>query len=156
MWFRRSRICLQCKRTPVRSLGWEDPLEKGMATHSSIFVWRIPWTEEPGRLYSRRSQRVGHNWATNTSWLNEHIRNYDCMRGKCIRIHGLLIILLCSTYHFSSVNVHLQPTGTFCFHQTGSSQPSFQYLVLSLFFSSQGSLCLRCLPCLIFTSFFKI
>ena len=36
--------------TQVRSLGWEDPLEKGMATHSSILAWRIPWTEEPGRL----------------------------------------------------------------------------------------------------------
>ena len=40
------------QETWVRSLGWEDPLEKGMATHSSIFAWRIPWTEEPGRLQS--------------------------------------------------------------------------------------------------------
>ena len=39
------------RETRVRSLGWEDPLEKGMATHSSILAWRIPWTEEPGRLY---------------------------------------------------------------------------------------------------------
>ena len=39
--------------TWVRSLGWEDPLEEGMATHSSILAWRIPWTEEPGRLQSR-------------------------------------------------------------------------------------------------------
>ena len=45
----------------VQALGWEDPLEKGMATHSSIFVWRIPWTEEPGRLQSIGSQRVGHD-----------------------------------------------------------------------------------------------
>ena len=42
----------------VRSLEWEDPLEKGMATRSSILAWRIPWTEEPGRLQSMRSQRV--------------------------------------------------------------------------------------------------
>ena len=48
----------------VQSLGWEDPLEKGMATHSSILAWRIPWTEEPGRLESMGSQRVGHDWAT--------------------------------------------------------------------------------------------
>ena len=41
--------------------GWEDPLEKGTATHSSILTWRIPWTEEPGGLKSMRSQRVGHN-----------------------------------------------------------------------------------------------
>ena len=46
----------------TRSLGEEDSLEKGMATHSSIFAWRIPWTEEPGRLQSSRLQRVGHNW----------------------------------------------------------------------------------------------
>ena len=46
--------------TWVQSLGWEDPLEESMATHSSILAWRIPWTEEPGGLQSG-SQRVGHN-----------------------------------------------------------------------------------------------
>ena len=50
--------------TWVRSLGREDPLEKEMATHSSILAWKIPWTEEPGRLHSMGSQRVEHNWAT--------------------------------------------------------------------------------------------
>ena len=45
----------------VQPLGWEDPLEKGMATHSSILAWRIPWTEEPGGVQSMRSQRVGHD-----------------------------------------------------------------------------------------------
>ena len=45
----------------VQSPGWEDPLEKGMATHSSILAWRIPWTEEPGGLQSVESQRVRHN-----------------------------------------------------------------------------------------------
>ena len=49
------------KATWVRSLGGEDPLEKEMATHSSILAWRIPWTEEPGRLQSTGSQRVGHD-----------------------------------------------------------------------------------------------
>ena len=47
--------------TQVRTLGQEDPLEKEMATHSSILAWRIPWTEEPGRLQFMGSQRVGHN-----------------------------------------------------------------------------------------------
>ena len=47
--------------TQVRSLGWEDPLEKEMATHSSTLAWKIPWTEEPGRLQSMGSQRVGHD-----------------------------------------------------------------------------------------------
>ena len=45
----------------VQSLGWEDPMEKEMATHSSILAWRIPWTEGPGELQSMGSQRVGHN-----------------------------------------------------------------------------------------------
>ena len=45
----------------VQSLGGEDALEKGVATHSSIFAWRIPWTEEPGRLWSMGSQRAGHD-----------------------------------------------------------------------------------------------
>ena len=45
----------------ILSLGWEDPLKKGMATHSSILAWRIPWAEEPSRLQSMGSQRVGHN-----------------------------------------------------------------------------------------------
>ena len=51
----------------VRSLGQEDPLEKVMATHSSTLAWRILWTEEPGRLESMGSQRVGHDWATSLS-----------------------------------------------------------------------------------------
>ena len=46
---------------PVQSLGWEDPLEKGMATHSRILAWRIPWREEPGGLQSMGSQRVGQD-----------------------------------------------------------------------------------------------
>ena len=51
------------RETQVRSLGWEDPLEKEMAIHSSILAWRIPWTEKPSRLQSTGSQRVGHDWA---------------------------------------------------------------------------------------------
>ena len=47
----------------VRSLGREDAVEKGMATHSSILAWQVPWTEEPGGLQSMGSQRVGHDWA---------------------------------------------------------------------------------------------
>ena len=54
------------QETRVWSLGWEDPLEKEMSTHSSILVWRIPRTEEPGRLPFMGSQRVRHDWATNS------------------------------------------------------------------------------------------
>ena len=57
------------QETRVQSLGQEDPLEKEMATHSSILAWRIPWTEEPGGLQSTGSQRVGHDWATSLSLL---------------------------------------------------------------------------------------
>ena len=52
--------------TQVWSLGQEDPLEEGMETLSSITAWRIPWTEELGRLQSKGLQRVRHDWATNT------------------------------------------------------------------------------------------
>ena len=62
-----SLVAQRLKRLPpmwetrVRSLGWEDLLEKEMATHSSILAWKIPWTEEPGGLQSTGSQRVGHD-----------------------------------------------------------------------------------------------
>ena len=49
------------QETQVQSLGWDDPLEKDMATHSSILALKIPWTEESGRLQSIGSQKVGHN-----------------------------------------------------------------------------------------------
>ena len=49
------------RETVVRSLGREDPLEKEIATHSSTLAWKIPWTEEPGRLQSMESKRVGHD-----------------------------------------------------------------------------------------------
>ena len=63
-------ICIVCffgfifQEMQVQSLDWEDPLEREMATQSSILAWRIPWTEEPGGLQSTGSQRVGHNWVT--------------------------------------------------------------------------------------------
>ena len=55
------------QETWVWSMGWEDPLEKEMAIHSSTIAWKIPWTEEPGRLQSMGSQRVGHDRATSHS-----------------------------------------------------------------------------------------
>ena len=51
----------ETEETRVQFLGWEDPLEEEMAAHSSILAWRIPWTEEPGGLQSKGSQRVGHD-----------------------------------------------------------------------------------------------
>ena len=55
------RICLPMQETQVGSLGWEDPLEKEMATHCSILAWRIPWREKPSGLQSIGSQRVGQD-----------------------------------------------------------------------------------------------
>ena len=55
------------RETRVQCLGREDPLEKEMAIHSSTLAWKIPWTEEPDRLQSLGSQRVGHDWATSLS-----------------------------------------------------------------------------------------
>ena len=50
----------ETEETQIKSLGWEDPLEEEMATHTSILAWKIPWTEDPGGLQSMASQRVGH------------------------------------------------------------------------------------------------
>ena len=54
----------ETQETWVQSLGWEDPLEEGLATHSNILAWKVPWTEEPGGLQSMGSQRAGHDWVT--------------------------------------------------------------------------------------------
>ena len=60
-WVKNLPAMQETQETCVQSLGLEDPLEKGMATHSSILAWRISWTEEAGGLQSMRSQRVGHD-----------------------------------------------------------------------------------------------
>ena len=74
-WVRRwiSLVAQTVKRlstmweTRVQALGWEDPLEKEMAIHSSTIAWKISWTEDPGRLPSMGSQRIGHDWVTSLS-----------------------------------------------------------------------------------------
>jgi len=60
-WLRMVKSYLPTQETQARSLGWEEPLEKRMATQASILAWRIPWTEEPGELQSMGSQRIRHN-----------------------------------------------------------------------------------------------
>ena len=82
------------QETWALSLGWGHPLEKGMATHSSILAWRIPWTEEPGGVQSIGLQRVGHDWAINTlvpsksssgssSAFSQQMSKVDIKRGVC-------------------------------------------------------------------------
>ena len=70
---KKKKICLQWRKPGLKNwpglknfLGWEGPLEKRIATYSSICAWRLPWTEEPGRLQSMWSQSAGHNWVTDT------------------------------------------------------------------------------------------
>ena len=70
------------RATWVRSLGWEDPLEKEMTIHSSTIAWEIPWTEEPGRLQSMGSQRVGHDWATSRSRSRSSIFQDSSEKGE--------------------------------------------------------------------------
>ena len=109
-----SLVAQRLKRLPpmqetwVWSLGQEDPLEKEMVTHSSILAWRIPWTEKPGRLQSKGSQRVGHDWATSlthslTHSLNHSVRGESRLRttwGNCIycahlcRTHGMSYMVI--------------------------------------------------------------
>ena len=68
------------RESQVLSLGWEDPLEKEMAIHSRTIAWKIPWTEEPGRLQPMGSQRVRHDWATSLSF-SLYIYWYICLGG---------------------------------------------------------------------------
>ena len=87
--------CLPALRdTQVRSLVWEDPLEKEMATHSSILAWRIPWTEEPGRLQSMGSQRVRHEWATSLSFFSFSLslNSYVAMDKWHSNIHPIVLM----------------------------------------------------------------
>ena len=70
-WLSGSRIWLPMQKrqeTQVWLLDWEDPLEEEMATHSSVIVWKTPWTEKPGGLQSMGSQRVGQDWACTRVW----------------------------------------------------------------------------------------
>ena len=68
--------CRRQKKTQVWSLGQEILLEEGMATHSSVLAWRIPWTEEPGRQQSMGSQRAGHDWSSLACTYASRIRSF--------------------------------------------------------------------------------
>ena len=89
------------QNTQVRSLGQEDPLEKGMATHSSILAWRIPRIDEPGGLQSMALQRVWHNWKTFTSlytymhmYITNPLKNYKYFyMYVCVYTHTQKIIV---------------------------------------------------------------
>ena len=83
------------RETRVQSLGWEDPLEKEMAIHSSTHAWKIPWTEEPGRLQSMGLQRVGHDWATSLCHTSDNYTLFiSWARGTSFQSLLLLLDLL--------------------------------------------------------------
>ena len=80
--------CLPTMReTQVRFLGWEDPLEKEMATHSSTLAWKIPWTEKPGRLQSIGSRTVGHNWVTSSHFISLHFTSQKVLNSASTPFH---------------------------------------------------------------------
>ena len=102
-------------KTQLRRLGRKDPLEKEMATHSSILAWRIPWTEEPGRLQSIGMQRVRHDWAPNT------------FTFRCIWQENYRSDVLFLTHHIRRciMSIHFKifsfKNYVFIFYSTGSS-----------------------------------
>ena len=77
--------------TRVWALGWEDPLDKEMATHSSTIAWKIPWTEEPGRIQSMGSQKVGHDWATSLSYTHTCNLKYYEAHLNYSKLHTILM-----------------------------------------------------------------
>ena len=82
------------RETWIRSLGWEDPLEKEVATHSNILAWRIPWTEEPGGLQSMGLQRVGHDWATFTFTITAYV-TYVLSACGSLNLHTYIPMCSC-------------------------------------------------------------
>ena len=110
-----SLVAQRLKRLPTRwetrvqSLGREDPLEKEMATHSSILAWRIPWTEEPGRLQSTGLQRVGQDWATSLSLFHLSHKGYRLPeRLHCQTSYIITQKLFCGLPP-PIIQLHLQP-----------------------------------------------
>ena len=91
----------------LQSLGCKDPLEKEMTTHSSVFAWKIPWMEEPGRLQSMGSQRIGHDWATNTCTC-KHLHKPWMESESLVSPPRMETSSLCSSQenHLTSMNLH--------------------------------------------------
>ena len=99
-WFNsKQTVAQRLKRLPgmletrVRSLGRLDPLKKEIATHSSTPAWRIPWTEEPGRLQTMRLQRVRHNWATFFSFFFFLLSSYASITAYFNSVYSLPLLL---------------------------------------------------------------
>ena len=123
-----------------QSLGWEDLLEKGMATHSSILAWRSPWTEEPDRLQSMGSQKVGHDWATNT-----HTQSCYCSVTKlcpslCDPMDSSSSIISQSLLKFMSIELVMLSNHLILFHPLLLLPSIFPIIRV---FSNYSALCIR-------------
>ena len=97
LWWRPCLLMQEMQETWVGSLGREDPLEEGMATHSSVLAWRIPWTEESGRLQSIGSHRVRHTWSDLA-----HTRIYTLCVCMCVCV----CVCVCVAYGSPAVPRH--------------------------------------------------
>ena len=75
-WVKNLPAMQETQEMKLQSLGWEEPLEEDTAAHSSIPAWKIPWTEEPGGLPSKGSQRVQHEWATKHTHTRTHTHKH--------------------------------------------------------------------------------
>ena len=90
------------QETRVRSLNQEESLEKGLATHSSVLAWKIAWTEEPGGLQSMGSQKLGHDWATNTfTFAYTYMYMYVCIYIYIYYIHTHIYSLFQILFHYN-------------------------------------------------------
>ena len=86
---KNNRICLPRQQTWVQPLGWEDPLEKEMATHASVLAWEIPWTKEPGGLQSMGSQRVRHDLVTQQHYKKKKSVTLDTHMEQLVNIFSM-------------------------------------------------------------------
>ena len=109
-WVKNPPAMQEMQETCVWSLGWKDSLGKEVATYSSILTWRIPWTEEPGRLQSMGSQRVGHDWS---HWACTHMYvctyiNYSCFIHLSVDGHlGCFCVLVIVNNASVNTKVHI-------------------------------------------------
>ena len=129
------------RETPVQSLGWEDPLEKEMAIYSSTIAWKIPWTEEPGRLQSMGSQRVRHDSAISLSFS----LTFSLKPGE---INRFLVQQLTDNVGKAAVNViaciwdiFATPTDTTKFLGAGTMSVHIFFFFVFIYLAAQGLSC---------------
>ena len=143
------------QETQFPSLGCEDPLEKPMATHSSIFAWKIPWTEEPGRLqymvFVRQRVQHGHDWATNTFTFTFYVYFYAYMISciACSYAHHCKMVWKSTQQNFSVIT----------FKENGILRwlGEWNFLFCILYILSQICIILQCSFCIAcFQSFWYV